>query len=60
MATAKKKTTASYQPVFPKEYPKKCHSCKTPHACEKIVVKGRNADACIYVCPNDRAFPQKP
>lgn len=60
MATAKKKTTTSYPSGFPKEYPKKCHSCKTPQACEKIMVKGKKEDACILVCPKDRAFPHRP
>ncbi|MFA7346287.1 MAG: hypothetical protein WCZ86_00870 [Desulfurivibrionaceae bacterium] len=50
--TAEEKTT-SYQPVFPEQYPKECHRCKIPTACEKFVVEGGKADMCIFFCPKN-------
>lgn len=49
--------TTSYQPVFPEQYPKKCHRCKTPTVCEKLVIRGQKEDACIFICPKD-AWPR--
>lgn len=48
---------ASYQPVFPNQYPKKCTSCKTPDVCEKFVVAGQKRDACIFICPKNTWRP---
>jgi len=52
MATTKKEI-ASFQPVFPKQYPQECQSCKTPTVCEKFMVGGLKADTgcCIFICP---------
>lgn len=51
MATIQQKE-ASFQPAFPRQYPEECQSCKTPNVCEKILIKGRKRNACIFVCPN--------
>ena len=52
MATTKKEI-ASFQPVFPEQYPQECQSCKTPTVCEKFMVEGLKADTgcCIFICP---------
>jgi hypothetical protein len=52
MAATKKKK-APFHPVFPKQYPQECQSCKTPTVCEKFMVAGLKAGAgcCIFICP---------
>lgn len=44
---------APFYPVFPKQYPQECQSCKTPSICEKFMVGGLKADrgCCIFICP---------
>lgn len=63
MATTKK-NIALFQPVFPKQYPQECQSCKTPTACEKFMVAGLKADTgcCIFICPKGhrKVAPSKP
>lgn len=63
MATTKKKK-APFHPVFPKQYPQECQSCKTPTACEKFMVAGLKADGgcCIFICPrrHRKVAPSKP